>query len=700
MSNLENRANALGDVRAENDHAMLDTAFFEGQDYKILFESDDRFVVVGRRGTGKSALTYRLQREWREKKYFVVVVAPDEEDVFGLRAVASKFGTTVTRVRAAIKTVWRYAMAMEIALQLHNYYKTKKSVSDSDILLPLLRWEKSGSNIVSRTKIALKNSLHAEDSPDEAISELASRLDVNHVVAEVDQILAKLGRKAMVIVDRLDEGYESDDIGIGIVDGIIYGADDLRNKTNNIKSVLFLRDNIFRAIQFSDQDFTRNVEGNVLRLHWDTQELFYLVCRRLRAAFDIDIESDIKLWNSVTSNELHGREGFRACLKLTLYRPRDLISLLNTAFHNAKKQERKTLIPADLQASATHISSIRYDDLRKEYSSVFPGIGEVTKAIAQCGPKFSVDEGLRVLDDLLEQPGLAAETAQHIKIIGGSMEVLKTLYGIGFVGVEDDGTGNYIFSHDGKKADRLFDSKSNFLIHPCYWNALGIRGEVSDSANAEEIFDEYEITISSLVKEQRNQGIGRMISELNQIEPGLDHAAQFEDWCKRAIELIAARRLTNIQLKPNGNASSRRDIVATNNATEGFWRRVREDYNSRQIVFEVKNYEHLGVDEYRQANSYLVNEYGRFAFIICRDKQKELSKGADLDAFREFYQLHRSMIVKITASFVVAMLSKLRSPQKYDTADEQLEKHLDAHIRLYASGQSDVVSNRKRSRKS
>ncbi|WP_157653683.1 hypothetical protein [Burkholderia ubonensis] len=144
MASLENRANILGDVRAENDRQMLDQAFFEWQDYKILFEADDRFVVVGRRGTGKSALTYRLQKEWREKKYFVVVVAPDEEDVFGLRSVASRFGTTVTRVRAAIKTAWRFAMAMEIALQLHSYYKTKKAINDSNVLLPMLKWEKSG----------------------------------------------------------------------------------------------------------------------------------------------------------------------------------------------------------------------------------------------------------------------------------------------------------------------------------------------------------------------------------------------------------------------------------------------------------------------------------------------------------------------------------------------------------------------------
>ncbi|MBN3768332.1 P-loop ATPase, Sll1717 family [Burkholderia sp. Se-20378] len=690
MASLENRANILGDVRAENDRQMLDQAFFEWQDYKILFEADDRFVVVGRRGTGKSALTYRLQKEWREKKYFVVVVAPDEEDVFGLRSVASRFGTTVTRVRAAIKTAWRFAMAMEIALQLHSYYKTKKAINDSNVLLPMLKWEKSGANIISRLRATLRACLQPDESMDDAVSELASRLDVNAVVTEVDGVLARMNRKVMVIVDRLDEGYESDDIGIGIVDGIIYGADDLRNKTENIKSVLFLRDNIFRAIQMADQDFTRNIEGSVLRLHWDTQELFYLVCKRLRAAFGLTIESDIKLWNSITSNELHGREGFRVCLNLTLYRPRDLISLLNTAFHNARKQDRQVLIPEDLQASATHISSIRYDDLRKEYSSVFPGIGDVTKAVGFMGPKLTLQEGIGALDALAASDDLNRDTDLHMKILGGSEEVLKTLYGIGFVGVEDDSSGNYLFSHDGKKPERLFDPNAKLLVHPCYWNALGIQDDGSTGVNAQEIFDEYEITISSQVKEQRDLRIGRMITELSQIAIGLEDAAQFEDWCKRAIDLIAARRLANIQLKPNGNAAARRDIVATNNATEGFWRRIREDYGSRQVVFEVKNYERLGIEEYRQANSYLVNEYGRFAFIICRDKQKELSKGADLDAFREFYQLHKSMIVKVTATFIVSLLSKLRSPQKYDAADEQFEKHLDTHIRLYASGQSDA----------
>ena len=54
-------SNPLGDVRAEVDHAMLSKAFLETPDYLTLLESDEKVVVVGRRGTGKSALTYKLQ---------------------------------------------------------------------------------------------------------------------------------------------------------------------------------------------------------------------------------------------------------------------------------------------------------------------------------------------------------------------------------------------------------------------------------------------------------------------------------------------------------------------------------------------------------------------------------------------------------------------------------------------------------------
>jgi hypothetical protein len=87
-------------------------------------------------------------------------------------------------------------------------------------------------------------------------------------------------------------------------------------------------------------------------------------------------------------------------------------------------------------------------------------------------------------------------------------------------------------------------------------------------------------------------------------------------------------------------------------------------------------------------HSYLGNEYGKFGLIICRDNQPGLVKGRELEAFREFYNKGH-VIIKITAAMITGILSKLRSPSKTDIGNTLLDKHLDVHIRLYASGQTE-----------
>jgi hypothetical protein len=547
------KSNIFGDVRAEFDHAMLKHSFLEWQDYRILFESSDRFIVVGRRGTGKSALTYKLQREWRERKIHTMVIAPMEEQVIGLRPAASLFGDSVLRIRAGVKLIWRYAMLLEIGLILSEHYKTKGDISTHEVLLAHLRsWAKKGPDPIERTRHLLREVLKGTENPEDRIADLAGVLQLNRVTEDVTTLLRKHDQQVVILIDRLDEGYEPDTIGVGIVDGIIYGTDELRSALgDNVKALVFLRDNIFRAIQAEDQDFSRNLEAQVLRLHWDPQELFYMVTKRIRAALAVDKESDIKVWNAITSDQLHGRENFKRCLQLTLYRPRDVIALMNTAYDHARRQQRDTLINADFDASAKLISETRFDDLGKEYESVFPGIKQITRAFAHGPARMTVAEALEVISKVAGDASLDAKVVQHLRILGSPEEVTKALYGVGFLGVLDAKRGNFIFSHDGKNPDKAFLPNNDVMIHPCYWPALAVRKEELDQAATEEIFDEYEIVISSQSTEVRTKRLGQLIAELATIPVGTEGASAFEDWCKRAIEIAFAKELTNIQLRPN-----------------------------------------------------------------------------------------------------------------------------------------------------
>ena len=59
------KGNILGSARAETDAAMLGQAFLETADYAALVNTQDFSFVVGRRGTGKSALFTMVQMQFR-----------------------------------------------------------------------------------------------------------------------------------------------------------------------------------------------------------------------------------------------------------------------------------------------------------------------------------------------------------------------------------------------------------------------------------------------------------------------------------------------------------------------------------------------------------------------------------------------------------------------------------------------------------
>ena len=692
------RPNAFGEVRAEFDHNALDRAFFEWQDYRTLFESTERFIVVGRRGTGKSALTYQLQKVWGGRKFPLLVIAPNEEQVFGLRPLASLFGQTVMRIRAGVKLAWRYAILMEITSMIANDYRDKGEIaSRKDLNRHLQRWLAAGSNPISRLRHILKNYGETVSSEEERIADLASFLELNKITDDVVDATAHTDKTYILLVDRLDEGYEPDAVGTGLVDGILYGTDEVRAALGRkVRAVVFIRDNIFRAIEADDNDFSRNLESQVLRLHWDQQELFYMVCARIRTLFDIHKESDIKVWNAITSNELHGREGFKRCLQHTLYRPRDVIALMNIAFYQAQRQQKEVLIPDDFDSSAKQISDTRFADLGKEYESVFPGVKDLTKAFVGHSAKFTWSEASSIVAAVMSSEAVSQAAAQHFKILNTPEEAVKALYGIGFLGVFDRQLGSFVYSHDGRVAGRSFAAEDILMIHPCYWSALNLKKESLDQADAEGIHDEYDITISSQSSEQRKKLLGQLMAELTKIPLGRDGAHDFEDWCKRSVEIAFAQHLDNVELKANGSAVQRRDIVATNQATKGVWRRILSDYGSRQVVFEIKNFEQIGIDEFRQVHSYLGNEYGKFGVIICRDLEFGLRRGPELEAFKEFY--HKGfVIIKLNADQLVTILSKLRNPEKVDAGELSLDKLLDTYIRLYANGQ--IETNTKKAKK-
>jgi hypothetical protein len=275
--------------------------------------------------------------------------------------------------------------------------------------------------------------------------------------------------------------------------------------------------------------------------------------------------------------------------------------------------------------------------------------------------------------------------------------LIRALYGVGFFGVFDAASGSYVFSHDGRRPDTDFEPNHKLLIHPCYWMALGLTRNSLSEEEATDINDEYEIKVASLTPTMRNAKLGRLIAEHKSIEIGESGASDFEQWGLEALRICFAGRLSNIELHPNKDAVNRRDVVGTNLAQTTFWKRIESDYQTRQVVFEVKNYESPTLDDYRQVLAYLSGRYGNLAFIVCRGWSANLEKEKELAWVRSIYADHKKVIIKIPAKFLADVLYKLRSPQKHDAGDLALSTLLDTYERLYFGQQSGRAKQQRRS---
>ena len=694
-------SNPLGDVRAEADHAMLSQAFFETPDYLTLLDSHDKIVVVGRRGTGKSALTYKLQKQWSSvKTNTVILINPDEHHTLALRPWISKLGTNFLLIKASSRLLWRYGLLLATAQSLSTKFKIKDAISSSPILMTHLhRWGKSETAFFDKLRALMKLHLSESIEIDEVIGHLADVLQLAQIEKELQRVIPQ-DHQIKILLDRLDEGFEPDLHGIAFVDGMVTAAIDVSTSfRGKIRPIVFLRDNIFRAVAHYDQDYSRNIEAFTLRLHWDVNTLFYFVSNRLRTAFKDSLENNKRLWNKYSEYDLHGDEGFKKCLSLTLYRPRDILILLNSAFEAAKRripnQIPTTIAISDLESSAKTISSNRLDDLCKEYRHIFASIDAVTAIFANGNPELSVSETCQLLDQVLASPPVSIQAQQELAILQQPIELIRSLYSIGFFGVHDSISGTFLFCHDGKKPDVNLRLEDKVLIHPCYWMALSLSRSTLNPDEAAEINDEYEIKVQSITPQIRQARLGKIMSDLVSIPEGVSGAAEFEHWCLEACRICFAGRLDNIDLHPNKNSTNRRDIVGTNLGNSVFWKRVQQDYGTRQVIFEVKNYGHLTQDDYRQVLAYLSGQYGNLAFLISKDHTTDLERDKELAWFKGIYNDRKKMIIKLTGKHLSQLLSKNRNPQKYDAADQSLSKLLDTYERLYL-GQSSGRSKKKK----
>src|SRR5437868_2214269 len=116
--------NVLGASRAEADTAMLERAFVETADYRALIETQDFNFVVGRIGTGKSALFQKVKLHYRaNSQIFLISEIPEEHNMIEFQQIINHYKMDYNAGRAFSTLFWKIHISLTLFTQLIDHHK-------------------------------------------------------------------------------------------------------------------------------------------------------------------------------------------------------------------------------------------------------------------------------------------------------------------------------------------------------------------------------------------------------------------------------------------------------------------------------------------------------------------------------------------------------------------------------------------------
>lgn len=478
----------LGSTAAENELRELSTYYLETDQYRRTSRGEIR-IVVGRKGSGKSALFFHLRNSKRRRINNLVLDLKPE----GFQLL--KFKETVLStlqegtLEHTVTAFWEYVLLLELS----------HKIVEQDKGLLLRRQELQG------PYQSLRDNYYAGDYTPEG--DFAER--ISHLLDFVrDNYLAKFGQstsqrlghpqltqilynhnvrelrnaleeyldhkdEVWILFDNLDKGWpprglQKEDLLLlrCLIDAGRNLERQLQKRQIECHTVIFLRNDVYEHLIRETVD--RGKEAKVL-LDWTDPDLLRELVRRRIIANDDSLrtlEFD-DLWRRICVSHLHGEESFQYLTDRSLMRPRYLLSLIGHCRSVAVNLGHRSISASDIEKGLRAYSSDVISDIGAEIRDVEPDAEDILYVLIGEPPEIQQDRFEAIIADSGLQ--MSADSA------------LEALIWYGVLGISTgNGEGIYIHhkNYDIKLLSGILKKQedSKFLINPAFWSALGITG--------------------------------------------------------------------------------------------------------------------------------------------------------------------------------------------------------------------------------
>jgi hypothetical protein len=447
----------VGGLAAETD-PLLSKAFVDlGYLHRVIDTDDPAFLIVGRTGSGKTALIKQIKNASSD----VSVLDPEELSMQYLHnSVLRTIASWGVNLDIFYKYLWRHVCILELIrmrygdaedvpsriqqifpiAQIFKRDQTRTRQVSQDYLREYGEdyWVRTDTRIKKITaefeeklthdaklSAALANQIsgslgtdatkrkasHVESEVQDRAQSIVSDFQISALNGVVDA-LEKYGfddpqKKYFIVIDDLDKNWMPDDaLYLDLIKSLLSSVHELNRRLRAVKIVVALRENIYyRVFQKAQKHEPQREkwEDVLIRVKWTDDELIRMVDDRLSEVFKAEYTSDVPTLRTLLPprKSTHAQDGLQYMISRTFMRPRDIIDFVNKCLAGAAEGVSR-ISWTNLTGSEIGYSEARLKAVIDEWRDSYFGLPALLPLLRKLGPRFTLkdvsdDDALSVL---------------------------------------------------------------------------------------------------------------------------------------------------------------------------------------------------------------------------------------------------------------------------------------------------------------
>ena len=440
------------------------------------------FILIGRKGVGKSAYSSKIQYMSRNNDIVTIPMnlSDFEFSTFQKTGIDSDISGT-----QKYKISWDFILLLAIYRSIFNRLQITEVEKVNNIIYLLDRLGfslddeyKADVTKLSKLKVGFGVGIAEVDAEFKKEFNTIPATYLERLSILVDKMLAVLNdvylnnKEIIIIIDGLDDILRYKKNKMEIIASLIRSADYINDKLQaigkEIKTIILIREDIISMV--NDPDLNKIVQDGAISLSWNNRldELKQLV--DLRFSLTVGTERCTKCWDNIFPPKIRGKSSWLYMLEYTLYKPRDVLQFLKYCQKEYPENEKLSL--SEFQ-NVLKVYSNKYfiEEMKNELAGFIDD--EIVIAIPTVfrklgGRGFEISEICRLFE---EQLGKKKSDVDTIKAL------LMYLFEAGYIGqLVSNGRDNkqsVIFKYRNPTA--RIDYYQKFITHKGLHSGLGVR---------------------------------------------------------------------------------------------------------------------------------------------------------------------------------------------------------------------------------